>query len=79
MERFEVTSTKDTIEVKRLNLPLVLKCKCPKCKTIVEYDLMEAYLMYPKVNAEETVGVYCDHCDDHFDQKIILKIAIEVL
>jgi len=77
MERFEVIG-RGEIEMKRLHLPLTIKCKCPKCNTIAEHDFEDNYLSYPTVNKEETIAVYCKQCEDWFQQKIILKIAIEV-
>jgi len=77
MERFDVTEH-GSLEEKRLYLPLTIKCKCPKCGTINEHDFRDNYLSYPIINKVETIGVYCNECETYFDQKMVLKIAVEI-
>lgn len=77
MQRFDVVS-KDVIGVKRFNLPLVIKAKCPTCNTECEHDFADNYLMYPKINSPEGIGIRCLTCDDYFNANIVLKIAVEL-
>lgn len=78
VKRFEVTRSEE-ISVKRFHFPLIIRCKCPKCKTECELDFEEDQLSYPKVNEREKVSIYCDECDEYFEREIILKMAVELV
>ena len=72
------TKEKFEIPVKRFYIPVEIKEKCPKCKTICSVNLDDNYLSYPSVNHKEVLEVYCDKCDDEFTICITLELEIKV-
>lgn len=76
MQRIEVTG-KESIEVKRFNFPLVIKVSCPKCKTVCSHNFNHDYLSYPQLNTPERIDIHCKECDEYFEAKVTLRLAIE--
>ena len=76
-----IINISDNVELsKRFYLPgIVIKGKCPKCKTILENDLGENCLSYPQTNKLEEVYFCCNNCDKEFSKQIVIKISVEVL
>lgn len=65
---------------KRFYLPgVVIKSKCLNCKKEMKRDLGDDYLSYPETNKSESVYFYCNDCDIEFEEKIIIKLSVELI
>ena len=72
---------KDALDVKRFYLKgLVLKDKCPKCKSKVENDFGDetGYLSYPTPGSPEPVFLWCEDCDHEWTVKVVLDINLKL-
>jgi len=75
------TDTEDYfyLEVKRCYLPFILSSSCPECKTAVERDLEDQYLMEPCLGGETEVWFCCSECNHEWDENIIVDVTIKHL
>lgn len=77
IKTYQVVNEKE-LDVKRFKLPLVINVPCPNCKTINELDFEKCTMDYPVINKQGQVYVYCKDCEDFFEQKITLRIAVDI-
>jgi hypothetical protein len=77
MRRFEVIG-ENGVEVKRFYIPIVIDALCTKCGEICKHDFGNDYLSYPIINKPESVGVYCEKCDEHFEVNVTLRLSLDV-
>ena len=68
----------ETIEVKRLHLPVAFIIKCPKCSGDIKVDLGDDYLSYPILNSPENVSGMCHKCDEYRDIPVTLRIELDI-
>ena len=64
------------IDIRRFRLPVVIKSKCPRCSKIVELDLEDQYLSYPKVGRNEEFLYH--ECDDGEDSEWPVPVRLEI-
>ena len=53
-----------------------LKEVCPKCKSVVTFNIMRDYLTNPFFNCDKSnkITFYCDECDNMFKVDYLLEI-----
>lgn len=71
-------NVKCDVSVKRFYLDLKINLECPHCGSEVEYDYSQQYLSYPSIGSWDVNYGYCDHCENEFDFKNKLTLALEV-
>lgn len=77
MRHFEVLG-ENGVEVKRFYIPIIIDVPCTKCGEVCKHDFSDKYLMYPTINKPESVGVFCEKCDDHFNVNVTLRMSLDV-
>lgn len=79
IEKIEGNYPKADMGVKRLYLHGVkLYTKCPKCKVPTVKNLSEDNFYYPKINQPIESYFYCSSCENEWNEKIILKVGVEI-
>lgn len=69
---------KGEIDCKRFYLPgLRIESECPGCKTAVVWDGDYNYLGNPVANHLNKFHMYCEECDEEWDELLILAIEVK--
>ena len=65
------------LEVKRLYLDeLEMFIICPNCGHERKWD---NYFYYPEINTPINIHFYCSECEHEWEEKVILKINLELI
>lgn len=78
----EITTNNNSpleLSIKRFYVPgTIIKDTCPNCKTLIENNLDDHYIYYPKFNEKINYPFYCNECEHEWNVGIIITIQISL-
>lgn len=65
--------------IKRFYVPgITVRTACPHCGLPWERNLDDRYLSHPTLGEPFDFRFYCDHCNEEWSAKMILRVSLEL-